>query len=150
MELFNGNGWRWQDNRSSIGHSNRNLVAEQTEIAVSPRNDPALSCHILPRMLDRTVHYCRWIRPDGYGIYNDISHRYTTNSSYSECRLVILVFKSSCGFSVVQHGWDSIRPVAARNRTARVEEWCASWPWTIRKVDEINCAIKADGPTLTC
>ncbi|KAL6419060.1 hypothetical protein ACFW04_011602 [Cataglyphis niger] len=66
------------------------LVAEQTEIAVSARNDPVLSCHILPRMLDRTVHYCRWIRPDGYGIYNDISHRYTTNSSYSDCRLVIL------------------------------------------------------------
>ncbi|XP_072761364.1 uncharacterized protein [Anoplolepis gracilipes] len=66
------------------------LVAEQTEIAVSAQNDPVLSCHILPRMLDRTVHYCRWIRPDGYGIYNDISHRYTTNSSYSECRLVIL------------------------------------------------------------
>ncbi|XP_011336074.2 uncharacterized protein LOC105278577 [Ooceraea biroi] len=66
------------------------LVAEQTEIAVSARNDPVLSCHILPRMLDRTVHYCRWIRPDGYGIYNDISHRYTTSSSYSQCRLVIL------------------------------------------------------------
>ncbi|XP_011691347.1 PREDICTED: uncharacterized protein LOC105452158 isoform X1 [Wasmannia auropunctata] len=69
------------------------LVAEQTEIAVSPRNDPVLSCHILPRMLDRTVHYCRWIRPDGYGIYNDISHRYTANSSYSECRLVILDYR---------------------------------------------------------
>ncbi|XP_014481552.1 PREDICTED: uncharacterized protein LOC106747974 [Dinoponera quadriceps] len=66
------------------------LAAEQTEIAVSPRNDPVLSCHILPRMLDRTVHYCRWIRPDGYGIYNDISHRYTASSSYSQCRLVIL------------------------------------------------------------
>ncbi|XP_039301761.1 uncharacterized protein LOC113003918 [Solenopsis invicta] len=64
-------------------------VAEQTEIAVSPRNDLVLSCHILPRMLDRTVHYCRWIRPDGYGIYNDIDYRYTTNNSYSECRLVI-------------------------------------------------------------
>ncbi|XP_032678374.1 uncharacterized protein LOC116847462 isoform X2 [Odontomachus brunneus] len=70
------------------------LAAEQTEIAVSPRNDPVLSCHILPRMLDRTVHYCRWIRPDGYGIYNDISHRYTTNSSYSQCRLVILNYSS--------------------------------------------------------
>ncbi|KAL6259688.1 hypothetical protein P5V15_009604 [Pogonomyrmex californicus] len=69
------------------------LVAEQTEIAVSPRNDPVLSCHILPRMLDRPVHYCRWIRPDGYGIYNDISHRYTTNSSYSQCRLVILEYR---------------------------------------------------------
>ncbi|XP_011142493.1 uncharacterized protein LOC105185008 [Harpegnathos saltator] len=70
------------------------LAAEQTEIAVSPRNDPVLSCHILPRMLDRTVHYCRWIRPDGYGIYNDISHRYTANSSYSQCRLVILNYSS--------------------------------------------------------
>ncbi|KAL0105806.1 hypothetical protein PUN28_015903 [Cardiocondyla obscurior] len=36
------------------------VVAGQTEIAVSPRNDPVLSCHILPCMLDRTVHYCRW------------------------------------------------------------------------------------------
>lgn len=66
------------------------LVAEQKEIAVKIRNDPVLSCRIIPRMLDRTVHYCRWIRPDGYGIYNDISHRYTTNSSYTLCRLVIL------------------------------------------------------------
>lgn len=72
------------------GFSESYLVAKQTEIAVSLRNDPVLSCHILPRMLDRTVHYCRWIRPDGYGIYNDISHRYTANSSYSQCRLVIL------------------------------------------------------------
>lgn len=47
-------------------------------------------------------------------------------------------------------GWDSIKAVAVRNRTARVEEWCASWPWTIRKADEINRAIKADGQTLTC
>ncbi|XP_025265781.1 uncharacterized protein LOC105250160 isoform X2 [Camponotus floridanus] len=77
----------------SVAVTETYLMAEQTEIAVSARNDPVLSCHILPRMLDRTVHYCRWIRPDGYGIYNDISHRYTTNSSYSECRLVILSSK---------------------------------------------------------
>jgi len=52
--------------------------------------------------------------------------------------------------ATVQHGWDSIRAVTARNRTARVEEWCASWPWTIRKAGEINRAIKADGRALTC
>ncbi|XP_025265782.1 uncharacterized protein LOC105250160 isoform X3 [Camponotus floridanus] len=98
------------------------LMAEQTEIAVSARNDPVLSCHILPRMLDRTVHYCRWIRPDGYGIYNDISHRYTTNSSYSECRLVILN-PSLCDHKVrpVRHQNFSQSAVSASQKNLNID-----------------------------
>ncbi|XP_071582681.1 uncharacterized protein, partial [Temnothorax nylanderi] len=98
------------------------LVAEQTEIAVSPRNDPVLSCHILPRMLDRTVHYCRWIRPDGYGIHNDISHRYTTSSSYSECRLVILDYRPKEDYG----NWTCVAGLAGENGYVE-EAWDQLW-----------------------
>ncbi|KAG7212285.1 hypothetical protein KM043_012612 [Ampulex compressa] len=66
------------------------LIAEQDQVIASKGDAPVLTCNIIPSDVDRTVHYCRWIRPDGYGIYNGVSHRYTASSNASACRLVIL------------------------------------------------------------
>ncbi|XP_031841334.2 uncharacterized protein LOC116430853 [Nomia melanderi] len=65
------------------------VIPAQSKLTAARADTITLSCNILPNVTDRAVHYCRWIRPDGYGIYNGLSHRYTTQTSYTWCKLII-------------------------------------------------------------
>lgn len=65
------------------------VIPERPRLMAAGPGNIILSCNILPNATDRAVHYCRWIRPDGYGIHNDASPRYTTHTGNTRCELII-------------------------------------------------------------
>ncbi|XP_076643118.1 uncharacterized protein LOC143353571 isoform X2 [Halictus rubicundus] len=65
------------------------VIPEPAKLMATWTDNITLSCKILPNVTDKAVHYCRWIRPDGYGIYNGVSHRYMTNTNNTRCELII-------------------------------------------------------------
>ncbi|XP_076278555.1 uncharacterized protein LOC143208233 [Lasioglossum baleicum] len=65
------------------------VIPGRAKLIATGTDNIILSCKILPNVTDRAVHYCRWIRPDGYGIYSGVSHRYMTKTSNTRCELII-------------------------------------------------------------
>ncbi|XP_034935628.1 uncharacterized protein [Chelonus insularis] len=47
-----------------------------------------LGCNVLPQK-EATIRYCRWVRPDGYGIHKEESAQYSTSQGVRACSLEI-------------------------------------------------------------
>ncbi|XP_076162852.1 uncharacterized protein LOC143144388 isoform X2 [Ptiloglossa arizonensis] len=60
-------------------------------------NQVNLTCKILPNLTDKRFRYCRWVRPDGYGIYNYKNYRYQTRNTDTECKLIISMETTDIG-----------------------------------------------------
>ncbi|KAK2584481.1 hypothetical protein KPH14_006856 [Odynerus spinipes] len=65
------------------------ILAEETTMTFDGKSNPTLFCQLLPH-LNKNIEYCRWIRPDGHGIYGNAKHRYMSEMFDGRCGLVIL------------------------------------------------------------
>ncbi|XP_078050373.1 uncharacterized protein LOC144476921 isoform X2 [Augochlora pura] len=65
------------------------VVPEQSKLTAAGPGDIILSCNIFPNAADRSVRYCRWIRPDGHGFHDDGSRRYPCHATSTRCELII-------------------------------------------------------------
>ncbi|XP_043481131.1 uncharacterized protein LOC122510502 [Leptopilina heterotoma] len=73
--------------RISVTVTDSLLIAEE-KIYISYKNPTILNCNLLPGY-DNVINYCRWIRPDGSGIYNNVDNKYVTERTLSSCKLTI-------------------------------------------------------------
>ncbi|XP_033222352.1 uncharacterized protein LOC117176280 isoform X2 [Belonocnema kinseyi] len=65
------------------------LIPDENTIDISYKKPTILTCRILPGY-EAAISYCRWIRPDGHGIYNNVDNQYVTEGTLSCCKLTIL------------------------------------------------------------
>lgn len=65
------------------------LIPDENTIDISYKKPTILTCRILPGH-EAAISYCRWIRPDGHGIYNNVDNQYVTEGTLSSCKLTIL------------------------------------------------------------
>ncbi|XP_015115511.1 uncharacterized protein LOC107040088 [Diachasma alloeum] len=62
------------------------LIPRAESISAYPGKPTVLSCHTLPSS-EATIDYCRWVRPNGHGIYRDTVSRYVSQRDNTTCTL---------------------------------------------------------------
>ncbi|XP_011297580.1 uncharacterized protein [Fopius arisanus] len=64
------------------------LISEIENISTHQGKSTILSCRTLPSS-EATIDYCRWVRPNGDGIYRNTASRYVTRQKNDGCMLTL-------------------------------------------------------------